>query len=86
MSCHMAFSTGRLGIVLTWGARRLPRPFTRWCLTAPQQFRRSLLEVTHGTSLVAQWLRIRLPVQGPRVRALEVPTCHGATEPMRHNY
>ena len=40
------------------------------------------------TSLVAQWLRIRLPMQGTRVRALvwEDPTCHGATKPMRHNY
>ena len=41
-----------------------------------------------GASLVAQWLRIRLPVQGTRVQALvqEYPTCRGATEPMRHNY
>ena len=41
-----------------------------------------------GTSLVAQWLRIRLPVQGTWVRALvqEEPTCHGATKPVCHNY
>ena len=41
-----------------------------------------------GTSLVAQWLRIRLPMQGTRVRALvrEDPTCRGATKPVRHNY
>ena len=41
-----------------------------------------------GTSLVAQWLRIRLPVQGTRVRALvrEDPTCQGALKPVRHNY
>ena len=41
-----------------------------------------------GTSLVAQWLRIRLPVQGTRVRALvrEDPTCRRATKPMHHNY
>ena len=41
-----------------------------------------------GVSLVAQWLRIRLPMQGTRVRALvwENPTCHGATKPVRHNY
>ena len=41
-----------------------------------------------GSSLVAQWLRIRLPMQGTWVRALvrEDPTCHGATKPMRHNY
>ena len=41
-----------------------------------------------GTSLVVQWLRIRLPMQGTQVRALvrEAPTCRGATKPMRHNY
>ena len=39
-------------------------------------------------SLVAQWLRIRLPMQGTWVRALvqEDPTCCRATKPMRHNY
>ena len=41
-----------------------------------------------GTSLVVQWLRIRLPMQGTWVRALvrEDPTCHGATKPVCHNY
>ena len=41
-----------------------------------------------GTSLVVQWLRIRLPMQGTRVQALvwEDLTCHRATKPMRHNY
>ena len=40
------------------------------------------------TSLVVQWLEIRLPMQGTRVRALvrEDPTCRGATKPVRHNY
>ena len=39
-------------------------------------------------SLVAQWLRICLPMQGTRVRALvwEDPTCRGANRPMSHNY
>ena len=39
-------------------------------------------------SLVAQWLRIRLPMQGTWVQALvrEDPTCCEATKPMRHNY
>ena len=39
-------------------------------------------------SLVAQWLGIRLPVQGTRVWApvWEDPTCRGAIKPMRHNY
>ena len=39
-------------------------------------------------SLVAQWLRICMPVQGTRVRALvwEDPTCRGETRPVSHNY
>ena len=41
-----------------------------------------------GASPVAQWLRICLPIQGTRVRALvwEDPTCCGATGPVSHNY
>ena len=39
-------------------------------------------------SLVAQWLRISLPMQETQVQALvwEDPTCHGATKPVSHNY
>ena len=39
-------------------------------------------------SLVAQWLRICLPMQGTQVQALvwEDPTCHRATGPVSHNY
>ena len=39
-------------------------------------------------SLVVQWLRIRLSMQGTRVRALvwEDPTCRRAARPMSHNY
>ena len=42
----------------------------------------------YRASLVAQWLRIHLPMQGTRVQALvhEDPTCRGATKPMHHNY
>ena len=38
-------------------------------------------------SLVAQWLRVCLPMQGTRVRALvwEDPTCRGAAGPVSHN-
>ena len=42
-----------------------------------------------GTSLVAQWLRICLVIQGIRVWSLvgELhPTCCGATKPARRNY
>ena len=47
-----------------------------------------LVKVQAGASLVAQWLRIRLPMQGTQVRALvwEGPTCRGATRPVSHNY
>ena len=40
------------------------------------------------TSLVVQWLRIRLPMQRTWLQALvqEDPTCHGATKPVNHNY
>ena len=40
------------------------------------------------TSLLAQWLRICLSIQGTRVQSLvqEDPTCHGAAKPMHHNY
>ena len=39
-------------------------------------------------SLVAQWLRICLPMQGTRVRApvWEDPTYRGAAGPVSHNY
>ncbi|XP_059785447.1 DNA polymerase delta subunit 3 isoform X2 [Balaenoptera ricei] len=39
------------------------------------------------TSLVVQWLRVHLPMQGTWVQALlqEDPTCCGATKPVHHN-
>ena len=41
-----------------------------------------------GASLVAQWLRIHLPMQGTRVQSLiqEDPTCRGASKSVHHNY
>ena len=53
-------------------------PGTDWCP----------IKRTIRTLLVAQWLRIRLPMQGTRVQALvrEDPTCRRATKPVRHNY
>ena len=40
------------------------------------------------TSLVVQWLRMCLPMQGTQVPSLvqEDSTCHKATKPMHHNY
>ena len=48
----------------------------------------SLRSTLTGASLVAQWLRVCLPMQGTRVRALvwDDPTCRGATGPVSHNY
>ena len=48
---------------------------------------RFLKKLKIGASLVAQWLRICLPMQGTRVRALvwEEPTFRGATGPVSHN-
>ena len=48
----------------------------------------SLYKLDLRASLVAQWLRNCLPMQGTRVRALvwEDPTCRGATRPVSHNY
>ena len=45
-------------------------------------------EARRETSLVAQWIRICLPMQETRIRSLvqEDPTCCGATKPVCHNY
>ena len=53
--------------------------------------RNTIMEVKNsldGASLVVQWLRICLLMQGTWVRALvwEDPTCRGATRPVSHNY
>ena len=47
-----------------------------------------LMELQSRASLVAQWLRICLPMQGTQVRDLvqEDPTCRKATKPVSHNY
>ena len=47
-----------------------------------------LKNLTIRTSLVAQWLTIRLPFQKTQVRPLvwEDSTWHGATKPVRHNF
>ena len=60
------------------GARQTSRPI----------YLKLRLEVTDiWTFLVAQWLRILLPLQGPRVPFLlrKGSTCQGATKPMGHN-
>ena len=62
-----------------------------WLMDAKQintDARKTPIKGGAGTSLVVQWLRIRLPMQGTQVRALvrEDPTCHGATKPVSHNH
>ena len=51
-------------------------------------FSKKLKLISLGTSLVAQWLRICLTMQGTWVQTLvlEDPTCCGATNPMCHNH
>ena len=51
------------------------------------QIRKEEVKLSLWASLVAQWLRICLLMQGTRVRALvwEDPTCHGAAGPVSHN-
>ena len=46
------------------------------------------IECTGRASLLAQWLRICLPMQGTWVQALvrEDPTCRGAAKSVRHSY
>ena len=48
----------------------------------------SIKKCHQWASLVAQWLRISLPMQGTRVRTLvqEDPTCCEATKPVHHNF
>ena len=62
----------------------IPQPLTE-CRHVPGGV---WLKKNSRASLVAQWLRICLPMQGTRVRALvwEDPTCRGATRPVSHNY
>ena len=66
-----------------WTAREFPKLNFAWKVKGIR-----IVKTILRASLVAQWLRIRLPVQGTRVRALvlEDPTCRRATKPESHNY
>ena len=60
-----------------------------WDFQISRQREKKLMQkITYWASLVAQWLRIRLPMQGTQVRALvrEDPTYCRATKPASHNY
>ena len=72
---------GEKGTILhCWWEHKLVQP--------PWKFMEFHLKTKNRASLVAQWLRICLPMQGTRVRALdwEDPTCRGATGPVSHNH
>ena len=73
---EQAFTSRPLG-----GCRRLP--LESW----PSREGLAPINTPLGASLVVQWLRIHLPMQGTLVRALvrEDPTCRGATKPVSHN-
>uniref|UniRef100_A0A8C9DZL0 DNA-directed RNA polymerases I, II, and III subunit RPABC4 n=1 Tax=Phocoena sinus TaxID=42100 RepID=A0A8C9DZL0_PHOSS len=49
---------------------------------------RTMYKKRTRASLVAQWLRVRLPMQGTRVRApvREDPACRGAAGPVGHGH
>ena len=49
---------------------------------------RQFLKINRETSLVLQWLRVCLPMQGTWVRSLvqQDSTCCGAAKPVCHNY
>ena len=60
----------------------------KWITNKNVLYKKNKIKFNNRASLVVQWLRICLPMQGTRVRALvwEDPTCRGATGPVNHNY
>ena len=68
-----------------WWECKLIQPLWRTVWRFLKKLKKKL---PYGASLVVQWLRICLPMQGSRVRALvwEDPTCRGAARPVSHNY
>ena len=86
--CHEAY------LFFLWGLERTHRRDD--LIVADQKIPEWSTEITFlgkvktavsGASLVVQWLRVCLLMQGTRVRALvwEDPTCRGATRPVSHN-
>ena len=81
-----------------WSVRPTPKSEGSQCLSllllplsfyrcSPQQTSCALNPIWWA-SLVVQWIRICLPMQGTWVWSLvqEDPSCRGATKPVRHNY
>ena len=89
---HPRLFAAQLLPFLSWGGMTLPGSSV-WGRSAQdfsvlyfitENFKHTKIE---RASLVAQWLRICLPMQETRVRALvwEDPTCHGAAGPVSHS-
>ena len=87
-------SLGRVWLLVTpWPAAPQAPPsmeFSRqeyWSGVPLPSPRESITILKFRDSLVAQWLRIHLVMQGTPVQSLvwEDPTCHRATEPVGHN-
>ena len=83
--CHQHF---QLFISAQNRAALVPWSSSPWTCLSLLQVIKEIIKHNRRASLVVQWLRICLPVQGTRVRALvwEDPTCHGAAGPVSHNY
>ena len=75
-TCSPVFIAALFTIARTWKQPKCPLR-EEW-----------IKQMWYRTSVVVQWLRIHLPMQGTWVQALvqEDPTCRGATKPMCHNY
>ena len=85
----MAVGRGRMGAELCGSEALGKASFTEnWEECISTEPRLPSKEWHSRASLMAQWLRIRLPMQETWVRALvwEDPTCRGATRPVSHNY
>ena len=87
---QISLPTSRFGWTIPWSVFLEGREYTSRVLVPWTKCRmqRMLSKMNSGASLVAQWLRVCLLMQGTRVRALvwEDPTCHGAAGPVSHNY
>ena len=70
------------------GEMQVPYRFQQLPITFERTQGTHCQKKSHRASLLAQWLRICLPMQGTWVRALvwEDPTCCGTTKSVCHNY
>ena len=84
ISPRWCYQTELGSLVLTRGCSE--EKYSICCRAKQGEWAAHAQKIRTWTSLVVQWLRIGLPMQGTQVSAQEYPTCHGATRPVRHNY